>query len=319
MNGIIVSINCITYNHEQYIADAIESFLMQKTSFNYEILIHDDCSTDRTAEIIKDYEKKYPDIIKPIYQTENQYYKGIKVSKINSDRAKGKYIALCEGDDYWTDPYKLQKQIDFLEKNPDYSLCVHAATIIDARTNEEIYDVRPSKISRSFCTEEIILGGGGFFATNSMVYRREESALKPDFYNNAPIGDYPLMIFLSLIGKVYYIDECMSIYRYAASGSWTEREFENIEKRTRHFETIEKMLWEIDEYTKYVYSHTIEKTIIKNKFYLLLDQGKIQEVKKGELLDFYNDLSKKEKLKIHLNKYAPNLLKIFFRIKKVIF
>ena len=96
----MVSISCTTYNHEDYIADALESFLMQKIKFKYEILIHDDASTDRTAEIIKDYEKKYPEIIKPIYQTYNQYSKGIKVGKFNRERAKGKYIAICEGDDF---------------------------------------------------------------------------------------------------------------------------------------------------------------------------------------------------------------------------
>lgn len=317
MDEILVSIICNTYNHEPYIAQAIESFLMQKTNFKYEILINDDASTDKTAEIIRTYETKYKDRIKPIFQVENQYSKGIKIGRLNADRAFGKYIALCEGDDYWADPYKLQKQIDFLEENPDYSLCVHGASVINASTNEKIYDVRPSKISKDFSTEEVIIGGGGLFATNSMVYRRIESENKPDFYNNAPIGDYPLTIFLSLIGKVYYIDEIMSIYRYLVPGSWTEREFKNIEKRIKHFEIIEGMLKEVDEYTEYNYSATIKKTILKNKFHLYLEQGKFKEAKIGELRDYYNGLSKKEKLLIHLNEYSPNLLKCMVKVKKV--
>lgn len=110
----IVSISCITYNHEDYIRDAIEGFLMQKTTFPVEILIHDDASTDKTADIIREYEKKYPHLIKPIYQTENQYSKGIGVSATYQyPRANGNYITLCEGDDYWTDPYMLQKQVVF--------------------------------------------------------------------------------------------------------------------------------------------------------------------------------------------------------------
>lgn len=102
---VMVSINCITYNQEEYIAKAIDSFLMQKTDFKYEILIHDDASTDNTANIIREYQEKYPDIIKPIYQKENQYSQGIKRVdyKFNYSRANGKYIAICEGDDYWTD------------------------------------------------------------------------------------------------------------------------------------------------------------------------------------------------------------------------
>ncbi len=111
MEELIVSISCKTYNHEDYIADAIDGFLQQKTNFKYEILIHDDASTDRTADIIRAYEKKYPDLIKPIYQTVNQYsIEGVSVTQLNLSRAKGKYIAECEGDDYWIDPYKLQKQ-----------------------------------------------------------------------------------------------------------------------------------------------------------------------------------------------------------------
>ena len=117
----LVSIDCITYNHEAYIRDALEGFLMQKTDFTFEVLIHDDASTDQTANIIRKYEKKYPDIIKPIYQKDNQYSKGIQISRqFQYPRARGKYIAICEGDDYWIDPYKLQKQVDFLEAHHDY-------------------------------------------------------------------------------------------------------------------------------------------------------------------------------------------------------
>ncbi|MFW6224817.1 MAG: glycosyltransferase family 2 protein, partial [Bacteroidota bacterium] len=125
-NQPLVSICCITYNHEKYIREAIEGFLRQKTSFPIEVLLHDDASNDGTSSIIRAYESKYPDLIFPIYQKENQYSKGVKISPTyNWPRARGKYIALCEGDDYWTDPLKLQKQVDFLEKNEEYSMCAH--------------------------------------------------------------------------------------------------------------------------------------------------------------------------------------------------
>ena len=121
----LVSISCTTYNHELYIEDALEGFLFQETNFPFEILIHDDASTDRTADIIREYEARYPTLIKPIYQTENQYSRGNKPGLINLKRAKGEYVALCEGDDYWTDPLKLQIQVDFLEKHPDYVITFH--------------------------------------------------------------------------------------------------------------------------------------------------------------------------------------------------
>lgn len=132
---ILVSICCITYNHAPFIRKALDGFLMQqapscvpqgvKMNDWCEILIHDDCSTDGTTEIIKEYAAKYPDLIFPLYEEENQYSKGVKVDFYNYDRAKGKYIAYCEGDDYWTDPNKLQKQVDFMEMHLEYSVCFH--------------------------------------------------------------------------------------------------------------------------------------------------------------------------------------------------
>lgn len=123
----LVSICSITYNHAPYIRQCLDGFLMQKTNFKYEIIIHDDCSTDGTTEIIKEYAEKYPNLIRPIYQKENQYSKGVRGIFANFvfPKAKGKYIAMCEGDDYWTDPLKLQKQVDFLEANPSFSMCFH--------------------------------------------------------------------------------------------------------------------------------------------------------------------------------------------------
>jgi glycosyltransferase involved in cell wall biosynthesis len=124
----IVSIACLAYNHEGFIREAIEGFLNQKTTFKVEILIHDDASADDTANIIREYESEWPQLFSVIYQTENQYSKGNQPGDLNLRRARGKYIALCEGDDYWTDPLKLQKQVEFLEDHPDYSVCVGGYT-----------------------------------------------------------------------------------------------------------------------------------------------------------------------------------------------
>jgi glycosyltransferase involved in cell wall biosynthesis len=126
----LVSICCETYNHEKYIRDAIDGFLMQKTDFAYEIIIHDDASTDQTADIIRSYADNNPNII-PILQAENQHSKGVRIlSTFVYPIVRGKYIALCEGDDYWTDPGKLQKQIDYMEEHPECTLCVHASSDI---------------------------------------------------------------------------------------------------------------------------------------------------------------------------------------------
>lgn len=310
-NDILVSIVCNTYNHEDYISDAIESFLMQKTNFKYEILIHDDASTDKTAEIIKEYEKKHPNIIKPIYQKENQHSKGVKFGKINRDRANGKYYALCEGDDYWTDPYKLQKQVDYLEKNPDCSVCVHAALMIDSESGKTIKKIRPSLQSREFSIEEVIDGGGGLFATNSMVYKRYMGSIRPDFYykNKTSFSDYQLMILLALLGKVYFIDEDMSVYRYNVPGSWSSRTFSDTKKESKHIKDIIDMLDNVNEDTGYKYDEVIQKTKRRNEFSLLINQGKLKEAKSGVYKNYYKSLSIKSKISLNLKCYFPSLHK----------
>ena len=161
MNDKLVSICCITYNHEKYIRDALESFLNQKTNFDFEILIHDDASTDKTSEIIQEYEKKYPNIIKPIYQIENQYSKGISINDtFNFSRAGGKYIALCEGDDYWLDSNKLQKQVDYMGKNHECTLCFHNAMVVssnDKKLKSSFFPSTPHYVNYFYKNSQNIL------------------------------------------------------------------------------------------------------------------------------------------------------------------
>lgn len=316
---IMTSISCITYNHENYIADAIESFLMQKTDFSYEILIHDDASTDRTSEIIKQYESKYPDLIKPIYQTENQHSKGIKTWYLNLERAKGKYIAICEGDDYWTDPYKLQKQVDYMEKNPECSMCVHAAYRVTSDKKKLKSHVRPNRGNKVFTVEEVIeWRDGRVLATNSILYPAVFSKNRPDFYEKAPVavGDYPLAIYLALQGTVYYIDEFMSAYRVGLKGSWTNRFYSSIERRVAHWNKIIDMLNEINRYSEYKYDSTIKKYIQNRKFNLMLDQGKFKEAKEGEFKETYSALDIKSKTIIFIKQYFPSIAKVLINIKR---
>ncbi|NLD49407.1 MAG: glycosyltransferase family 2 protein [Clostridiaceae bacterium] len=313
---VMVSIYCMAYNHEKYIADAIESFLMQKTNFAYEILIHDDASTDRTAEIIKEYTSRYPDLMKPIYQTENQYSKGARPGKYNRERAQGKYMAICEGDDYWTDPFKLQKQVDYMEKHPECSLCVHAAFRVSPDKTKLKSAVRPNQGNKLFTTEEVILGGGGLFATNSIMY---PSVFKnrPGFFLISPVGDYPLAIYLALQGTVYYIDEFMSAYRVGVPGSWTNRmASSSIEKRIEHINKIAKMLNEVNSYSGYKYDSAITQKININKMNIMLEQGMYKEVKSGELKYLYDKLDTKTKTKYFIKHYFPHITLFSIKLKR---
>ena len=154
----LVTVSCITYNHEKYIARALDSFLMQKTDFPFEIVIHDDASTDRTPEIIREYAEKYPEIIRPMYQKENQYSKGISniSGAFNFPRAEGKYIAMCEGDDYWIDDSKLQRQADYMEAHPECTMCFHSAKTESEDKALRAKEVRPYKRSKLCTPEEVI-------------------------------------------------------------------------------------------------------------------------------------------------------------------
>ena len=130
-----VAIKCLVYNHEPYLRDCLEGFVMQQTDFPFVAIVHDDASTDHSADIIREYAAKYPDIIHPIYETENQWRKADgslrKIMDAAIEATGAPYIALCEGDDYWTDPHKLQKQVDFLDAHPEYVLCCHRYKILN--------------------------------------------------------------------------------------------------------------------------------------------------------------------------------------------
>ncbi|AIY06235.1 glycosyl transferase family protein [Planococcus sp. PAMC 21323] len=287
LNRIMVSIECNSYNHEKFIAEALDSMLMQKTDFAYEILVHDDASTDRTADIIRTYEQKYPDIIKPIYQTINQYSQDIPFEVYNSERGLGKYIAVCEGDDYWTDPEKLQKQVDYMEAHPECSMCVHAAEKVSAITKKRVDTVRPSRRDKIFSVEEVIEGGGELFATNSIMYSRKKIPGMPEFYLNATIGDYPMVILGALSGTIFYMERNMAAYRVEVEGSWTDVYLSDISAKKKHLQDIANLLDEVNAYTNFKYDNVISRTKKRNRFYLLLKQLKIKETMKKGYRQFY--------------------------------
>lgn len=217
-----VSIHCLVYNHEPYLRKCLDGFVMQKTDFAFEVIVHDDCSTDGSPAIIKEYAEAYPDIIKPIFEIENQYSKNgfSGIDLIMSAHTNGKYIALCEGDDYWIDPYKLQKQVDFLEAHPE-------CTMVCNRTNK--YSEKNRRfIGDSFCmekngflqTKDIVRKGGLYISTCSIIYRSSLLEDYPDYCKQCHVGDYPLQIMAAMKGNIYYLDDPMSVYRVENPSSW---------------------------------------------------------------------------------------------------
>lgn len=252
----LVSICCLTYNHAPYIRDAIEGFLMQKTNFPVEILIHDDASTDGTADIIREYEAKYPDIIKPIYQKENQYSKGVRISCVYQfPRARGKYIALCEGDDYWTDPYKLQKQVDFLEANLEYAGCAHQTMVIYENIKKESHEFKIN-VPEIITINDLL--STRIFHTSSFIFK-SEIIRNNSLPNNVTAGDRALFLLVSSFGKIKFMNEPMAIYRKNNSGisSWVTVEL--MEKDKNIVPWISKIN---PDFPKYRYLSFIYYTIL---------------------------------------------------------
>lgn len=316
-----VSICCLTYNHEKYIRDAIESFLMQKTEFPFEIIVHDDASTDMTPNIIREYEEKYPEIIKPIYQTENQYSKGTGVlllAILNKIKSKGKYLAFCEGDDYWTDPFKLQKQIIEMEKHPECHICFHPAVIKwNCGVQEDQILSLHSYESKIFTIEEVILGGGEFMPTNSIVINKLVIPRLTSFFDtfkDIPVGDYYIQILGAENGGALYLTDIMSVYRMGVSNSWTERSQKSSKSNNLWVNLLIIGNDEINAFTNYKYSKQF--TIMNNHLVLRKLRSEDIDVDVRKLLfESYNKyIGFKDKLLWHTIFKHPQRTKIWLRL-----
>lgn len=220
LDEIEVSIICCTYNHEKYIKSALDSFLSQKTNFKFEILVHDDASTDGTQEILVNYAKSYPKMIKVIQQRINQYSKGVKIAKtFLYPLAKGKYFAFCEGDDFWCDDNKLQLQRDFLYCHHEYSACVHNTCYFNQRTKSDTIQYPTN--DRELEIIDVCLRGGQSFHTSSVFCRVESLVDNFNLYEPSSFGDYKTAIVMRLHGKIKYLGRVMSVYRMFSDNSWS--------------------------------------------------------------------------------------------------
>lgn len=210
---LIVTIRCLAYNHEQYIRQCLDGFVMQKTDFRFEAIVHDDASTDGTVAIIKEYAEKYPDIIKPIFETENQYSKrNGSINRIMNEHTHGKYVAICEGDDYWIDPLKLQKQVDFLEENPEYGLVITDVNRFyqsTGKTEKSFFSNHSPSLPLTFYE---LLISAYWLAPCTWLYRTkfyQENKMPEDCFK----GDIAIALNLLKQGKMFKIEETMACYR----------------------------------------------------------------------------------------------------------
>lgn len=215
-----VSCHVITYNHINYIRKCIDGILMQKTDFDFEIIIGDDVSTDGTREVVKEYAARYPErITLNLRQKRGKGIPGKENFVSTLEMCNGEYISLCDGDDYWTDPLKLQKQVDFLEKNKEYSIIFHKVQEIDSSGIVTDTILNNPETEETYTLED--LANGNFIHTPSVLFRNSFEEL-PSWFLYAPIGDYPLHMLNARYGLIKYLPEAMASYRIG-SGIWSSQ------------------------------------------------------------------------------------------------
>lgn len=312
---IQISIICLAYNHEKYIRQCLDGFVMQETDLAFEAIVHDDASTDGTAAIVREYAERYPDIIKPILQTENQYSQKIPIILTHVlPRTSGKYLAWCEGDDYWTDPHKLQKQYEFLSSHPEYSMCVHRALWRELGEGED--HIFPAwEEDRDVSLDEIIQGGGGIFATNSLVIRREAYVGMPDCFRAQGFGDYQLFMYGAMNGRCRCLRDVMSVYDHGTENSWSARTAAAGEAAViRVDKEICRMLRAVDGYYDRRYHEPIERVLRRKEYDLALREEDFREAMRPRYRSERRRHTLTFKMYILLRAYFPGLYALLKKI-----
>jgi glycosyltransferase involved in cell wall biosynthesis len=257
----------ITYNHEKFVGEMLDSLLMQETNFPYEIVVADDCSKDRTVEILKDYQQRYPDKVRLLLQERNLGLNGRHNALQCFDLARGEYIAQFDGDDYLTSPHKLQKQVDMMDANPQYMACYHNAEVIydDKSAPNYLFNT----LKKKEITVDDLLGEEElcFIATSSLVFRRMDLKNNPDpaWAGLSTSGDIPRNIMFASRGPIGYIDEVMCVYRKNRGGASFA---DNYESSDFLFNRIQ-LYSNINQHFQYKYDAKLRK-LIGSYYYRLL-------------------------------------------------
>lgn len=307
-----LSVFCTAYNHEKFIAEALDSFLAQEVDFPFEVLVTDDASTDGTTEIIRSYAEKYPDVIRFFHQEENCFSRGINLYEtVMYPNARGKYIAYCEGDDYWTDPSKLNRQVSFLETHPEYSACVHNSYYHYCEGNLPDELLLPASGDRDVPFSTVIRGMSHCFHTSSIVGRAKFMCNPPDFQSVAfsyGFTDYAIALWLSLNGKIRFLDIPMSVYRVNSNPtSWSSNRAGAYNKKTAfvtgEIEMMKTMLPHLNPAQK----ELTDSELLRRRYELLYLEGKVDEMVRPPFDVLYRQEPLSFRLKTSLKRLFPSL------------
>ncbi len=317
VNNPKVSIICLLYNMKEYIAQALDGMLMQKTDFPFEIIVHDDASTDGSTAILREYVEKYPDIIVPIFQTENQYSKKVSLTKnFIFPMVRGEYVCYCEGDDYWTDPLKLQKQYDFMSTHPDYSLC--AAKIRQINCSDSSI---PDKLIGPFNTGEVTIEeilaqkDKQAFATCSLFIRKNVFFARPENFPGR--GERVIILWLALNGRVWFINEEMGVYRRARPGSWTDRSWNrgNKTKIQTYFGYI-RVYKHFNDFCNNRFDDIIQDILLRYMTLSLRAGATLKQLRDDSMKEFYDFLTPANKRRLFIYKMLLPVRKVASAVKK---
>lgn len=312
-----VSIKCLAYNHEKYIGACLEALLNQVTNFSFEIVVHDDCSTDGTKDIIQYFEQKYPHIIKPIYETENLYSKGNgRLENAINPFLKGKYLAFCECDDLWLDVYKLQKQIDILESNEKCSLVLSDGYI--GEDPSKAIQINPYGIDKSgyISVDTVFISKNNLVPTCSMVCKTSLYLSMPSFFKISPVGDKPIRMWCSINGDVYYFADPMVFYRTNSGPQSFGSRAKDAQYAQHICHDFCEFLNEFDKYTNFNY-HQLIRYMVQKEEYIYL--GRIKDYKNmvrcSYMKNDYVKIPLLDKVKICIKAYFPIVHKTIAKMK----
>ncbi len=309
-----VSVCVVTYNHQAYIAECLDSILAQKRNFGLEILIHDDASTDGAQAVIQQYHSRYPDIIRPILRTENQYSQGkVNITGLfNIPRTSGKYVAVLDGDDYWCDPGKLQRQVDYMEAHPDCVFTFHAARVVDEKGQRlQGTSMRPYHGDRELSGAELVGRTGGIpFA--SFLLRRDILLPLPAYYFQCPVGDRPLELIAAAHGRAFYFDAEMSVYRFSHAGSWTSSQLSGDyrEKQERYAREMAETYRLFDEETGGRFHSEARAAADRIRFLTAVNVRDFREIYRKENRSFLRELSRRDRFFIGFEHRLPGAYRL---------
>lgn len=308
IQGPLVTVILPTHDHAPFVARAVESILAQKTDFPFDVLIHDDASTDGTAEIVREYAARFPGKIRLIAQSVNRYKTDKKIqTHVLFPQIAAKYTAICDGDDLWTDPDKLQTQVAYLEAHPGCTLCICGADKIDVH-GRAIGAAAPYETDRIVDLNDMIRAGGEFCSSNTIVAPTALLNTQPAFCERTEVEDIPVHMWCAVNGYAYYFAKHMAAYRYAVPGSWSARQ--KAASRTSqiaHCEGVIGLLQGFDAYTEGRYRASYEHAIRYLEFKILCLRHDLKAAKKPPYRQFYDRLGWKRKLRLRLEKHFPKL------------